>query len=275
MAIHVEKPLPLMVGDKAYYTLTSYDPVEVEVLVPYVTNEDVSFALATLLRQIGGTPQDLVDPTWFKEHFPEMKDSDELCQSICDELTVLNQQFAEQQKAERCRAELAKRLKQMVPPAHVESARQQVRMQFEQSLAADGLTVETFMAQTGTTREQIERMIEQNGLAAAEESAAADAWAREKKLEVSQDEIAGLLGTDDQHAQEVLDQVRQAGMLDEFMAGALRTKAIADVIMNCSCTYHHETEQEAAQRVAAARDLRRQRAEGVQGEDGSTGFKLV
>ncbi len=28
----IQKPAPLMIGNKAYYTLTSYDPVEVEVI---------------------------------------------------------------------------------------------------------------------------------------------------------------------------------------------------------------------------------------------------
>ena len=39
------KPLPLMADGKPYYTLSSYDPVSVEVLVPLVTDDDIDAAI--------------------------------------------------------------------------------------------------------------------------------------------------------------------------------------------------------------------------------------
>ena len=75
MAIQFEKPQPLMVGDKAYYTLSSYDPVQVKVTVPLVTDADVTFALATLLAQMEATPEQLSDHEWFAQHFPVQHDN--------------------------------------------------------------------------------------------------------------------------------------------------------------------------------------------------------
>ena len=69
MAIEFEKPQPLMLGDKAHYTLTSYDPVTITVQVPFTTDEDVEFALDTVLQRMGATPEKLSDSAWLAEHF--------------------------------------------------------------------------------------------------------------------------------------------------------------------------------------------------------------
>ena len=65
----IEKPLPLMVGNKAYYSLTSYGPVEIEVDVPYTSEEDIQIGLEMTIADLGGTMADLDNPEWVAEHF--------------------------------------------------------------------------------------------------------------------------------------------------------------------------------------------------------------
>ena len=74
----IQKPAPLMVGNKAYYSLTSYDPVEVEVIVPFITDEEVELALGSLLEDEGGTVENLSDPDWIAKHFEGLRSTDEL-----------------------------------------------------------------------------------------------------------------------------------------------------------------------------------------------------
>ena len=46
MALNVKKPEPMQVGERYIYTLTSYDPVEIELLVPYVSDYEIELAVA-------------------------------------------------------------------------------------------------------------------------------------------------------------------------------------------------------------------------------------
>ena len=52
----IQKPEPLVIGNKAFYTLTSYGPVDVEVHVVRTTDEEVELAIQTLVREAGGKP---------------------------------------------------------------------------------------------------------------------------------------------------------------------------------------------------------------------------
>ena len=38
------KPEPLIIGDRAHYTLSSYGPVSVEIKVPYITDFDIDLS---------------------------------------------------------------------------------------------------------------------------------------------------------------------------------------------------------------------------------------
>ena len=106
----IQKPAPLMVGNKAYYTLTSYDPVEVEVIVPFITDEEVELALGSLLEDEGGTVENLSDPDWIAKHFEGLRSTDELHRVLRARLREMNARFAEDQKRDKCMVALAERL---------------------------------------------------------------------------------------------------------------------------------------------------------------------
>lgn len=277
MSIEYTKPQPLMVGDKAFYTLTSYEPVKARVIVPAVTDDDVKYALATLLMQMGATPEQFYDEQWFAEHFSDVGSPEELLNEIRSELELVNQNFVAEQKADICRAELAKRLVQAVPAAHLARTREAVQMSFEQSLAADGMTIDTFGARTGTSRAQIEHMLDEQARTVSEQEAALDAFARERKLAVEDNELPKLLGLPEEETKNLLAEARKAGQLSAVMDGALRIKTLMLVMAECECEYHHETPEESKARVEEAARLRAQYGDMTSDEDADepSGFSLV
>jgi hypothetical protein len=278
----IDKPLPLMVGNKAYYTLTSYEPVEIEVDVPYTSEDDVDYALEMTLREIGGQPSDLDDPAWVAEHFNGLTTRQQVRDAMRQQVSDMNVQMAEEQKMGKCVEALSTRLCQSIPPQLLEQARQAVQMRFTQQLQADGMTPAQFLARTHTTSAQLEAMFDRQAQVMAEGDAALSAYAHEKKLKVDELEYARLLRIPQAEAQKVIDDARAAGQLDQLRDAALSAKAAQIVVAECSCTYNHETPQAAKARIAQYRQMQQmfeddKPADQDQGDGGQgrTGFKLV
>lgn len=280
----IEKPLPLMVGDKAYYSLTSYDPVEITIDVPYTSDEDIAYALEMAVADAGGTLADLDDDAWVAEHFEGVSSRAQLDESLRREVTTMGAQAAEQQKLGKCVEALAARLCQSIPPQHVDRARDAVRMRFTQQLQAEGITPDQFIARSGTSAAQLDAMFNQQAQQAAEGDAALSAYAHEKKLKVSEEEYGRLLGLSPDELKTLLAQARAAGQSEELHEAALRAKALQIVVAECSCTYNHETPEQARVRMMQFRQMQRmyeqrfgnqEKASQAQDDEGKTGFKLV
>lgn len=279
----IQKPLPLMVGNKAYYSLTSYDPVEITVDVPYTSEDDVQYGLELMLADMGGTMKDLDDPNWVSTHFNGLTTRQQVVEAVRQEIQLSGIQMAEQQKVSKCVEALAARLAQSVPPQHVEEARNALRMHFTQQLQAEGLTPDQFMARGGVTPAQLDNMFASQALQMTEGDAALSAYAHEKKLKVSEEEYGRLLGIPAEELQETINQVRANGQMDEMREAALRAKAVQIVVAECSCSYNHESPEHARARMAQFRQVQRaydERFDKGEPQDsapetGKTGFKLV
>ena len=261
----IEKPLPLMVGNKAYYTLTSYDPVEITVEVPYVTDEDVAMALQMTVTQLGGTMASLDDPAWVAERF--------------EGLTTR----AQVEDVIRYQVKSMARLAQSIPPQHLEEARHAVQAHFTESLQAEGMTPQQFMSRTGTTPAQLESMFDRQARQMAEGEAALSAFAHQRKLKVDEHEFAQLLGLPPEQADEIIAHVKASGQFDDMREAALRSKAAQIVVAECSCSYQHESPEKARLRVAQYRQMQQmlgdeeddESSEPAAPAEGRTGFKLV
>ena len=279
----IQKPLPLMVGNKAYYSLTSYDPVEITVDVPYTSEDDVQYGLELMLADMGGTMKDLDDPNWVSTHFNGLTTRQQVVEAVRQEIQLSGIQMAEQQKVSKCVEALAARLAQSVPPQHVEEARNALRMHFTQQLQAEGLTPDQFMARSGVTPAQLDNMFASQALQMTEGDAALSAYAHEKKLKVSEEEYGRLLGIPAEELQETINQVRANGQMDEMREAALRAKAVQIVVAECSCSYNHESPEHARARMAQFRQVQRayderfdkDEPQNSAPETGKTGFKLV
>lgn len=273
-----QKPQPLMLGDKAHYTLSSYDPVEVVVDIPFTTDEDVTFALATVLERMGATRENLSDSAWLAEHFQGITSQEELVTVIRAQITDMNAQVAEQQKVGLAVEKLTERLQQAIPTMLLARYRQAVEMRFQQQLAAEGMTVDQFMANSGASRADINEMLDAQATQVAEQEAALDAYAREKKLAVSEDEYGPLLGIPASDIEGVIKQAKGSGQFEQLKDAALHAKAAQAVAAECSCTYHHETEAEAHERIERVMRMREEYERGFgkeEEDDKGSGFQLV
>lgn len=247
------KPEPLIIGGRAQYTLTSYEPVVIEVDVPYTTEEDIEYALQIMVMQEGGSPANMHDDAWIREHFEGIEGLDELRVVMGEQVRGLNAQMAEQQKAAKCMEVLAGRLVQRVPRAQVAQARTALVQNLAMSLRQDGLSEADFLAQTGMSHHDLEAMFDQQAEEAAQEEAAIDAWIASRKLVVNDDELPRLLGLPVADVEKTLADARAAGGLASLRQAALRAKALETIVAECRCTYHHETPAEAHVRVAHMR----------------------
>lgn len=240
------KPEPLVIGGRAHYTLSSYDPVTIEVTVPYITDADVDLSLAAMAREAGGTMADLKNDAWVAENFEGVSNLAELRRYTYDEVRTMASEMAENEKAALCASKLAERLEQSVPQASLEKYGYMVRQSFMSQLAASSMTLEEFAAASGMTRSDVEHMLEAEAEMAAENEAALDAWADHRQLKVSDEELPRLLGLTPSDAEEFLQQANAAGQLANVRQAALRSKALEIVLAECTCTYIHETPAEAA-----------------------------
>ena len=235
------KPDPLIIGGKAHYTLTSYEPVSVEVEVHNVSEEDVDLALVATIMQAGGSPDDLFNDIWVHKTFPEVLDGNELRAVIREQVLALSAQMAEEQKAAKCADALAQRLVQRVPQGEVARVRSSVAQAFAMSLKQDGLTESEFLQQSGMRHADIELMLDQQAQSAAEREAAVSAWAEYHKLQVSDDELTELLGVPDEQKAEMLGEARRVGQLEHLREAAIQSKAMGMIMSECHCTYVHES----------------------------------
>ncbi|MBP3894005.1 MAG: hypothetical protein J6D34_08200 [Atopobiaceae bacterium] len=283
----IEKPLPLMVGNKAFYTLTSYGPVDITVDVPFTTDEDIEYGLQMTVADMGGTLDDLDNPDWVAEHFDGMTSKEQVVDEMRKQMAGMAAQIAENQKVVKCVEELSKRLAQSVPPQHLEQAKQAVKMRFAQQLENDGLTPEQFLMRSGTTPTQLEAMFDRQARQMAEGDAALSAYAHERKLKVDEQEYSRLLGIPAAELQNVISQACAAGQYDGLHEAALQAKAGQIVVAECNCTYNHETEEQAHARIAKYHQMEQMFAERfgddaeadseveADGDNDKTGFKLV
>lgn len=246
------KPEPLVIGGKATYTLTSYDPISITVHVPFLTEEEIDYACEAAVVRAGGTVDDLNNDIFIAEHFEGISSAQEFRAVVTADMRQFNTRMAEEQKVEQATSALAARLVQRVPEQFIASSREYTRQALQMTIAQMGLTVDDYMRQMGITKAQLDELVEMQARAAAEGDAAMDAWIAHRKITIADEEIARYLGVMPSQAEEILAQAAAAGELEDVRLAGLRAKALEIVIAEANCTYEHETEQEANERVRAS-----------------------
>lgn len=285
----IQKPEPLVIGNKAFYTLTSYGPVDVEVHVVRTTDEEVELAIQTLVREAGGTEKDLADPAWVASHFDGIENEQRLREQTRAYLSSLSEDSAEEQKANACLDALAERLCQSLPAAQVSQVKDALFQDIAQQIATTGQPVEAVLAQMGMRPDQLDSMLQSEAVKEAEHEAALDAYASEKKIKVDETELPHLLQLSPTDAQALIARAKAAGQMDQLLDAARRTKALEAVVSECNCAYVQESEAEAKKRLTEVAEVMRHQEEMLRAaassaargsEDGtgggsSSGLKLV
>ncbi|MGI6231056.1 MAG: hypothetical protein ACOYJL_09180 [Tractidigestivibacter sp.] len=247
----IQKPEPLVIGNKAFYTLTSYDPVEVQVIEPLTTDDEVELALSAIAEQAGGTREDLEDPSWVEKHLGESSTIDELKDQVRKELDAMNETTVQNQITEQCLEKLSERLCQSVPQNQVEQYENLIARELMASLTGGqaGVTLNDALRSMSISSAQFEALVKEQAKVEAEHAAALDAYASEKKIKVDETELPHLMGLSPADAEAILKKAKAAGQMDALLDSAKRNKALNVVISEAHVTRSKETEEEAKQRL--------------------------
>jgi hypothetical protein len=92
-------------------------------------------------------------------------------------------------------------------------------------------------------------MLDEEAQATAEQEAALDAYASERKLTVADEELPALLNLSPADTEKVIGDAKEHGQTAMLHQAAVREKASHLLAAECACTYVHETEAEAQKRV--------------------------
>lgn len=245
----IQKPEPLVIGNKAVYTLASYGPVDVQAHVARTTDAEVELAIKTLVREAGGTESDLADPAWVASHFDGLEDERCLREQTRAYLGSLSEDSAEKQKATGCLDALAERLCQSVPSSQVAQVKDALFQDIAQQIATTGQPVGAALAQMGVREDQLDTMLQKEAVRQAEHEAALDAYASEKKIKVDETELPHLLRLSPTNAQALIARAKAVGQMDQLLEAARHAKALETVVAECNCTYVQETEDDAEKRL--------------------------
>lgn len=264
--MNIQKPQPLMVDGKPHYTLTSYDPVEIEVYVPSATDDDVEMMLDTLLRSAGAGREVLSDANWLKQHFGT-DDLDDIREAVRVQVVDGSYESVERQRQTLCAEALAERLGQSVPPAQLAEVRRSIEGSLRAQIQASGMRLDDFLAQMGTTQVGLDSTLDEQAHSVAEQDAALGAFAQARKLTVEEGDYPRLLHMPASQCQALVEQARAIGQEEQIRDSALHNHALEVVVAECVTHYHYETPEEARERAAQMRAMGRRG--GAAGNPGS------
>lgn len=265
----IQKPEPLVIGNRAFYTLTSYGPVDVQVHVVHTTDEEVELAVRSLVREAGGTEKDLADPAWVADKFDGIENERRLREQTRAYLSSLSEDSAEEQKADACLDALAERLCQSVPASQVAQVKDTLFQDIAQKVATTGQPMEAVLAQMGVRSDQLDAMLQAVATKEVKHEAALDAYASEKNIKVDETELPHLLQLSPTDAQALIARAKAVSQMDQLFEAARRTKALEAVVAECNCTYVQATEDEAKKRMEEVVEVMRHREEMMRAAAGS------
>ena len=260
------KPEPLFVNGHYVYTLSSYDPVEVTLTIPHLSDDEVGIAMGSLIAQHGWNSADVPSDAWIAENITGISNFDELRQAVREELEAINDQYVESTKTGLCAEKLVERLEQSIPAEAVQRSLDTLYQGIAMQAHDAGLSPEQAIASMGMTPDEFEHAMthEAEGLAA--QDAALDAIVDEYAIFVDETEVPELLGVSPKDAQSMIEDAKEHHDFDEMMAFCRRRKAVAAVARDAKYTMEHETAEQAAQRVAQMRAQLDTMAVGEKGE---------
>ncbi len=259
------KPEPLFIDGHYHYTLSSYDPVEVTLTIPHLTDEEVGYGITGILAERGWTESTLPTDAWVAENVEGLNTYAELKQAVRQELEEINDRYVESTKSGLCAEELAKRVEQSIPAAVIAQAHDTVRQTFEIQAMQNGMELPQLLAASGMSEHDFEHYVDSEAVALAHENAALDAIVDEYAIYVDETELPAILGMSPKDAKTIIDETRKRGEYESMMAFAKRRRALESVIRDATYTEVHETAEQAARRVA---EMRAQMGTKMPGDEG-------
>lgn len=243
------KPEPLFIEGHYHFTLSSYDPVQVTITVPHVSEREVEAELSGALRSRGHAGEDAPSDEWVAEHFEGIESLSALRDAIRSEQVRMNQAYSEFSKASLCATELAKRLEQSVPAQLVQMASDSLIQGYQQYTQQQGLPLEAVLSGMGMSPEDFQAMLANQAIELATQEAALDAFADEYAIVADESELPGVLEVSPAMAKQIIEDARAHNALDDLLRVAVRTKVRNILAAEAEVTYEHESAEDAEKRV--------------------------
>lgn len=247
------KPEPLFVNGHYVYTLSSYDPVEVTLTKPCLTDDEVGIAVAALISQHGWDSPEIPSDIWISQNIEGIHSFEELQQAVRAELEQMNEQYTESGKVGLCAEKLAERLEQSLPAEAVRRSLDTLYQGIAMQARDAGLSPEQAIASMGMTPEEFEHAMTHEAESLAAQDAALDAIVDEYAIYVDETEVPELLGVSPKDAQYMIEDAKKHQDFDEMLAFCRRRKASIAVVRDATYTYIQETPEQSAQRVEQLR----------------------
>lgn len=243
------KPEPLFIEGHYHFTLSSYDPVQITITVPHVSEREVEAELNGALRSRGHAGEDAPSDEWVAEHFEGIESLSALRDAIRTEQEHMNQAYSEFSKASLCATELAKRLEQSVPAQLVQAASDSLIQGYQQYTQQQGLPLEAVLSGMGMSPEEFQAMLANQAIELATQEAALDAFADEYAIVADESELPGVLEVSPTMAKQIIEDARAHNALDDLLRVAVRTKVRNILAAEAEVTYEHESAEDAEKRV--------------------------
>ena len=243
------KPEPLFIEGHYHFTLSSYDPVQITITVPHVSEREVEAELNGALRSRGHAGEDAPSDEWVAEHFEGIESLSALRGAIRAEQEHMNQAYSEFSKASLCATELAKRLEQSVPAQLVQTASDSLIQGYQQYTQQQGLPLEAVLSGMGMSPEEFQAMLANQAIELATQEAALDAFADEYAIVAGESELPGVLEVSPTMAKQIIEDARAHNALDDLLRVAVRTKVRNILAAEAEVTYEHESAEDAEKRV--------------------------
>lgn len=293
MALEIEKPLPLQLGNRYMFTLTSYEPVDVEIVRMQVQDADIDDGIAQIMEMAGAagqTPTDeLVEELFGKE---DVHTAEQLRKKVTDILATLAENSLEEQRFTGALDALAERLRERIPDEMIRGRAEQMVTTLAYELQQKGSSIDTLMTTDQVSREDLLAYASADAQIQLEQEQALIAFAAKRNITVEEKEFPALLGIPEDQLSEFVAAARRANSYDELHNAALAAKAGNVVAEEAKVTIVDETDEEAEARraekhefLAAKHELEERLAgAGSKDSDGadagsdtatSKGFKLV
>lgn len=243
------KPEPLFIEGHYHFTLSSYDPVQITITVPHVSEREVEAELNGALRSRGHAGEDAPSDEWVAEHFEGIESLSALRDAIRAEQEHMNQAYSEFSKASLCATELAKRLEQSIPAQLVQTASDSLIQGYQQYTQQQGLPLEAVLSGMGMSPEDFQAMLANQAIELATQEAALDAFADEYAIVADESELPGVLEVSPAMAKQIIEDARAHNALNDLLRVAIRTKVRNILAAEAEVTYEHESAEDAEKRV--------------------------
>lgn len=213
------------VFEDAVCQMNTGDSAEIE----YEIAQDKSLKSKVTLHDINTRIIPALTDAWVKENLDGYQSCQEFTAGVHTQLIQQKEAELEAQKAALIADALADRLEQAIPQELIDEAYESFKQNFDAMLQMQGSSRAQFMALQGVDEKVLEESERKEAELGLKRGLALDAYAKHHKLSVDDKDVPGLLGVQEEAAQQFEEALRKDGSFAEARTSALRNKALQEL----------------------------------------------